>query len=132
MPITTVLPAVAGFAFIGFLIFTITRSNATYRGIWILPAALSLAFFVLSMCTVWTEGPTGFWVEHTRNLWGNQIWFDLLLGVSIGWLLIVPHAKELGMRLPIWLLLVVATGNIGFMAMLARMLWLREKSSLPK
>ncbi len=32
------------------------------------------------------------------------------------------------MRLPVWMVLIVSTGNIGFMAMLARMLWLRERS----
>jgi hypothetical protein len=33
---------------------------------------------------------------------------------------------------PLWLLLVVSTGNIGFMAMLARMLWLRESAGFRK
>lgn len=129
MPITTVLAALAGALFIAFLTFSMRRSGTPYRRSWMFPAALSLAFLVFSAYTAWTEGPTAFWAEHTRHLWGNQIWFDLLLGVSIGWFLIVPQAKALGMRLPVWLVLVVSTGNIGFMAMLARMLWLRERST---
>lgn len=40
----------------------------------------------------------------------------------------LPHAKALNMRLPFWAVVVVSTGNIGFMAMLARMLWLREQA----
>lgn len=99
------------------------------RGVWMLPAALSLTFLAFSAYTGVVEGPLGFWVEHTRNLWGNQIWFDLLMSTSIGWLFMVPQARVVGMRLPVWLVLVVSTGNIGFMAMLARMLWLREQSA---
>jgi hypothetical protein len=36
------------------------------------------------------------------------------------------------MRPPIWLLVVASPGNIGFMAMLARMLWLRESAGFRK
>ena len=122
------LAAFAGLLFVAFLVFSIVRTDTTYKGGWMLPAALSLSFLAFSPYAVWTEGPTAFWVEHTRNFWGNQIWFDLLMGVSIGWLLIVPQAKAQGMRLPVWMVLVVSTGNIGFMAMLARMLWRRERS----
>jgi hypothetical protein len=59
-------------------------------------------------------------------MWGNQIWFDLLLAAGIGWFLIVPQAKVLNMRLSLWLVLIVSTGCIGFLAMVARMLYLRE------
>jgi hypothetical protein len=59
-------------------------------------------------------------------MWGNQIWFDLLLAAGIGWFLIVPQAKDLNMRLLPWLVLIVCTGCIGFSAMVARMLYLRE------
>lgn len=69
----------------------------------------------------------GFWTEHTRNLWGNQIWFDLLLATGIGWFLVMPEAKSLGIRPLPWLLLIACTGSIGFLAMIARLLYLRER-----
>lgn len=40
---------------------------------WQLPAFASLFFFVWSVYTIVLEGPTGFWTEHTRDFWGNQI-----------------------------------------------------------
>lgn len=128
MPITTILPSIAALALLAFLVFTVNRDDRRLRGTWMLPAFLSLAFFAFSAYTGLVEGPLGFWVEHTRNLWGNQIWFDLLMSTSIGWLFMVPQARALGMRLPVWLVLVAAAGNIGFMAMLARLLWLHEQS----
>jgi hypothetical protein len=128
MPITTILPSIAGLALVAFLVITIGSGDRRLRGGWMLPAVLSFTFFVFSTYTGTVEGPLGFWVEHTRNLWGNQIWFDLLLSTSIGWLFMVPQARAVGMRLPVWLVLIAATGNIGFMAMLARMLWLREQT----
>ncbi|MCX5739995.1 MAG: hypothetical protein NTZ61_16160, partial [Proteobacteria bacterium] len=70
----------------------------------------------------------GFWTEHTRNLWGNQIWIDLLSAVGIAWFLIVPQAKALGMRPLPWLVLVACTGCIGFLAMTARLLYLRDRA----
>jgi len=42
------------------------------------------------------EAPLGFWVEHPRHLWGNQIWFDLLLAAGVAWALLVPRARRLG------------------------------------
>jgi hypothetical protein len=96
---------------------------------WLLPAAGSVAFFVFSASAVVNEGPVGFWTEHTESLWGNQIWLDLLLSASVGWALMAPEARARGMRLAPWLFVVAATGSIGFLAMLARLLYLRERAS---
>ncbi len=93
---------------------------------WILPGIGALLFFGFSLFAVFQEGPTGFWPEHIRNFWGNQIWFDLLLSVLVGWTLIVPQAKAQGMRPLLWLVLIIATGSIGFLAMLSRLLYLKE------
>jgi hypothetical protein len=95
-------------------------------GRWKVPAAASVAFLLWSLAAVAIEGPTGFWTEHVRNLWGVQIWMDLLLGVAIGWVLIVPQAKAAGMRPLLWAPLVLGTGCIGFSAMLARLFYLQE------
>lgn len=78
---------------------------------------------------IFAEGPIGFWTEHTRNKWGNQIWFDLLLAVGAAWSLIVPQAKQADMRTPAWLFAIVCTGSIGLLAIVARLNYLRLKES---
>ncbi|MEL7487754.1 MAG: hypothetical protein AAGJ87_11135 [Pseudomonadota bacterium] len=120
------LPVVAGAGFIVATGAVALNGGRLPRGAWIAPALLSAAFFAWSLWAVIDEGPTGFWPEHTRNKWGAQIWFDLLLAVGAGWALIARPAKELGMNLYAWLALTICTGSIGFLAMLSRYLRLRE------
>jgi len=60
-------------------------------------------------------------------MWGNQVWFDLLMALTMAWFLIVSRAKAVDMNLPLWLLFILSTGSIGFSAMLARMLFLQHK-----
>lgn len=96
---------------------------------WVVPAVLAVLFLCWSGYAIATEGLLGFVAEHRRNAWGNQIAMDLLLGIGAAWALIVPGAKRLGMRPLPWLLLILCTGSIGFMTMLSRFLYLRERSS---
>ncbi len=126
MNYTSILPWVAGTLLVSFMAYSIYSDGTKIKNSWIIPACLSLFFLMFSVTAIISEGPLGFWTEHTRNLWGNQIWFDLLLAAGIGWLLILPQAKALGMRLPLWGILIVATGCIGFTVMVSRMLYLRD------
>ncbi len=128
MTLTSLLPVIAASLFLLFALYVAAKGGAPMKNIWLLPAALSLLFLLFSVQAVITEGMLGFWTEHTRNLWGNQIWFDLLLAVGIGWFFVVPQAKALRMRPLPWLVLIGCTGCIGFLAMIARLLYLREKS----
>ena len=108
------------------------RSMGTGRPLrygWLFPALLSALFLAWSIATIIIEGPFGFWANHTSNLWGNQVWFDLLLAIGIAWYFIVPEAKLLGMRVALWLPLILCTGSIGFLAMLARLMYLRGSRS---
>jgi hypothetical protein len=125
-PSESLLPAIAVAFFLLFCIFIAIKDERHLKDIWIFPATLSLLFLLFSLKAIASEGLLGFWVEHTRNLWGNQIWFDLLLGIGIGWYSIVPQAKSLGMHLYLWLALIVCTGCIGFLGMIARLLYLRD------
>ncbi len=130
MTYTSILPWIAGTLLVLFMAYGIYSDGKRIKNSWVIPACLSLFFFVFSLMAVISEGQLGFWTEHTRNMWGNQIWFDLLLAAGIGWFLILPQAKAQGMRLPFWGILIVATGCIGFTAMLARMLYLRDNSAM--
>jgi len=127
MLFTSLSPIVAAVAFLLFALYVSTVSQAHKKAMWLFPGVLSLLFLIFSLQTVASEGVLGFWTEHTRNLWGNQIWFDLLLATGIGWFLVMPQAKSLGIRPLPWLLLIACTGSIGFLAMIARLLYLRER-----
>jgi hypothetical protein len=127
-PNTSLLPAIAGGLAILFGLAVVVKDDRRIQRIWLLPAALSLLFLLFSVQAIITEGLFGFWTEHTRNLWSTQIWLDLLLAVSIGWFLVVPQAKAIGMRPLPWFILIVCTGSIGFLAMMARLLYLRENA----
>ena len=95
---------------------------------WQVPALLCAAFFAYSLWPILTMGPLGFWNEHVRNLWGVQIWFDLLCAIGVGWALLAPRAQAAGMVPWPWLALIAATGSIGLLAMAARVLY-RESAA---
>lgn len=123
------LPWLAGGGFAAFAITVMFRRGHTAPQAWLFPTGLAALFLVFSLGAVITEGPTGFWTEHTRNMWGNQIWFDLLLAVGIGWYLALPQMRAVGMRPLPWLVLIGCTGCIGFLAAIARLLYLRERTT---
>jgi hypothetical protein len=126
MTLTTFAPIIVTIAALTYLFSTL---RAEPRAAWLVPAAVSVAFFLWSAAAILQEGLFGFWSNHTSNLWGNQVWFDLLFAIAIGWTLILPRAKAQGMRTLPWLVLICATGCIGFLAMLARLFFLEERSA---
>lgn len=129
MASTYLLPTMAALFFLVFALYVQFAPAKSGKHAWIFPAMLSLMFFLFSAQTMVHEGALGFWTEHTRNRWGNQIWFDLLFATGIGWLLMVPQGKQLNMRLTLWLMLIASTGSVGFLAMVARMLFLQERAA---
>lgn len=119
-------PAIAGLALLLFGIYYALNSGTVLRGKWVYPLALSGLFFAFSFYAGLNEGAFGFWPEHIRNLWGNQIWFDLLLAAGVSLYLLVPKAKAVGINPLPWVLLTIATGSIGLLAFLAYFLWRKE------
>ncbi|NNE87464.1 MAG: hypothetical protein HKN27_05250 [Silicimonas sp.] len=126
MPLTTILPAIAGLMLIMYLLAT--ALGRPFKVTWIAPASLSAIFLSFSLVTVLQEGIWGFWINHSANLWGNQVWIDLLIAIGIAWTFIIPHARRLKMTLPIWAVAIVLTGCIGVLAMVARLMWLEEQA----
>lgn len=124
MAIVQIMPMIAAAGFVAFMAVQATgaikpkHTKTTFS--FMLPALLGVLFLVWSLATVLHEGSLSFWAEHTRNLWGNQIWFDLLLAVGIGWTLILPRAKAVGMSAVPWLCFIICTGSVGFLFMVAR------------
>lgn len=89
-------------------------------------AALSGGFAAYSGVTIWAEGLVPVLINHTSNLWGVQVWWDLLFSLTIALFLIAPRARAQGMNLPLWTLFIVATASIGLLAMCARLFWLER------
>jgi hypothetical protein len=95
----------------------------------ILAAALSAGFAAYTAVTIAQEGVVLVWTNHTQNLWGVQVWWDLLFAVGIAAFFIAPRARAAGMNLLPWLLFVGATASIGLLAMVARLFWLERRTS---
>ena len=127
MPVTHVLPWIAGLALVAAMLLMARGALPDALRGWVAPAVLAAGFLGFSLVAASVEGPLGFWPEHTRNLWGNQIWFDLLLAIATSWTLILPRARALKMQAGWWLLFIVCTGCVGLVAMLARCLFLEAR-----
>ena len=92
-------------------------------------AALSGGFAAYSGVTIWAEGLLPVLINHTSNLWGVQVWWDLLFSLSIAYFLILPRAKAQGMNLILWTVFILATASIGLLAMCSRLFWLEGQSA---
>ncbi len=128
---TGVLAVLAGLAFVlGATIVALRTSGCGLGdGAWLAPALFSALLLIFSVLAGAREGALGFWPEHSaRGLWGNQIWFDLLLAASAVWALALPRLRAQGMNVWLWLALMIATGSVAIMAMLARLWWLEERA----
>ena len=104
-----------------------TLTNLRPMRTWLVPGTVAALFLGWSVYAVAAEGPFGFWPNHTHDAWGNQVWLDLLIAIGIGWALLVPRAKSVGMYPWPWLALIVCSGCIGLAAMTARCLYLENR-----
>lgn len=95
----------------------------------VLAGALSAGFAAFTVVTIAVEGVFPVIVNHTSNLWGVQVWWDLLFSLSVATFLILPRAKAQGMNLPLWVAFILATASIGLLAMAARLFWLEQAQS---
>lgn len=94
---------------------------------WPLPSVACGLFLAWSIAAMVHEGPLGFWSHHVGSLWETQIWMDLLLAASVAWVALLPRLRSVGMRPVPWLVLVLASGSIGLLALLGRLLHLEER-----
>lgn len=99
------------------------------RGNVALAVLLSAAFGTYTVLTIVQEGLMTVIVNHTFNLWGVQVWWDLLSSLTIAMVLIAPRARAARMKLAPWTLFVLATASIGLFAMCARLFWLEHAAA---
>ncbi len=97
----------------------------------VLAAILSAGFAGFTAITIATEGVFPVILNHTSNLWGVQVWWDLLFSLGIAYVLILPRARAQGMNLPLWTVLILATASIALLAMCARLFWLERAEAKP-
>ena len=128
MTLYQLLPLTALLMFLVFAAFLLVRPVFVLP--WQVPALASAAFAAWSLHVVALEGPLGFWTEHVRNGWGNQIWFDLLLAIAAALALLVPRARQVGMAIAPWMLFILLTGCIGLLAMFARCRFLEIRQTV--
>ena len=127
----TELVALAAFAVaaITMLLVTQTKERVSWPA-WIVPVAVAVIFAAFSGFVIFVEGPLGFLPVITGSYWGMQLWLDLLLCVTAAFFLLQNRARAVGMKSEVWVLIVIFTGGIGLLLMLAQTVHLERKASL--
>lgn len=132
IPANVLIPAAAAAAFvatgIGAALSSLHRAGRPGR--WLVPAMLAAVFFIGSLIPMQTGGAFGFWGEHTRNDWNNQIFLDLLLCAGCTYFLLLDRARAVSMRVLPWFFAIATLGSIGLLAMVARVLFLEDKARI--
>lgn len=118
--------AVLVFGAIGF--FHILYAKPT-TGNPLLAAILFLVFTAYTAIQIGAEGVVMFYTNHTGNLTGIQVWWDLVMCVIIALFFIAPRARAAGMNVPLWALFAGCTASIGLLAMVARLFWLEKQQA---
>lgn len=112
-----------GVAMIYILLARPEHGNAT------LAAMLSAGFGAYTAVQIAQEGVVMFFTNHSANLTGIQVWWDLVMCVGIALFFIAPRARAANMNLVPWFLLVGGTASIGLLAMIARLFWLENQTA---
>lgn len=76
------------------------------------------------------EGVIEFFINHSEDMTGIQVWWDLVMSVIIAFFFILPRAQKQNMNILSWALLVFGTASIGLLAMCARLFWLENASEV--
>ena len=98
------------------------------KGNWMLAAGLCGIFSAYTAVQIAKEGVVMFFTNHSANLTGLQVWWDLVMCVVIAFFFILPRARAAGMNVLPWALLVGTTASIGLLAMCARLFWLEANA----
>ena len=127
MLILKILPVIAYLGIIAINLMIALGIQTSPRMKWMLPAIAGVALLVFTLVTLAQEGLVQFWLNHATTFSGNQVWFDLVIAVTICFYLIAPRARAVGMPLLPWAIAVVTTACIALLPMLARLIWLEQR-----
>ena len=98
---------------------------------WKPAAVLATGFIGLSAIPIAQEGYFGFVPALTRELWGIQVWYDLVIAVTVALVFIVPRARAVGMNTAPWVIATACTGCLTLLPMVARLFWLEARARKP-
>lgn len=94
-----------------------------------LAAMLCAGFAAFTAVQIGQEGVVGFFTNHSQDLTGLQVWWDLIMCALIALFFIAPRARRQGMNVPLWALFAGTTASIGLLAMCARLFWLERQAA---
>ncbi|MEE4540245.1 MAG: hypothetical protein V2J51_17350 [Erythrobacter sp.] len=112
--------AATGLAWLYILVAKPTNGNPH------LAAIIAALFAGFTAIQIGEEGVVTFFTNHTQNLTGIQVWWDLLMCTVIALFFIVPRARKVEMSIWPWAIVVALTASIGLLAMCARLFWLEN------
>lgn len=124
------LAAILGLAaaVVAMLLVTQTKHRVSWPG-WLVPAAAGIPMVAVTILAIATEGPTAFWSLYTGSLWGIQMWYDRLMSVTAAFFLLQNRARAAGLKSEVWVLLVIFTGSMGLLVMLAQTVYLEREQA---
>ena len=98
---------------------------------WKLAAVLAGGFIALSAIPIAQKGYLGFISALTRELWGIQVWYDLVGAVTVALMFIVLRTRAVGMETTPWVIATAFTGCLALLPMVARLFWLEAHARKP-
>lgn len=113
----------------GLIAFVFILMSDRITGSVLVAAMLSAGFAAFTAVQIWADGIVMFWDNHSVNLTGVQVWWDLIITVMVALFFVAPRARKHGMNVPMWGLFVACTASIGLLAMVARLFWLENAAA---
>jgi hypothetical protein len=111
------------------LLVTQTRERVEWPA-WLVPMAFGVVITGLTGYAWYTEGPDGLWQMIGGSAWGLQFLSDRLMSTAAAFFLLQNRARAAGMKSETWVLVVIFTGSIGLLFMLARTVYLERNGDL--
>jgi len=114
---------IIGVATIAALYILIARPT---KGSPLVAASLAGLFGGYTAVQIGQEGVVEFYTNHSQDMTGIQVWWDLVMCVIIALFFVLPRAQKQNMNILPWALFVLSTASIGLLAMIARLFWLEN------
>lgn len=98
------------------------------KGSALIAAMLAGLFAGYTAVQIASEGVVQFFTNHSQDMTGIQVWWDLVMCLIIAFFFILPRAQKQEMNVVPWALFVFCTASIGLLAMCARLFWLEHEA----
>ena len=123
--------ALAGFAVAAIAMLLVTQTTARVAWpAWAVPVLVVVPVAAWTGMAILREGLFGFWPLLSASPWALQVWLDRLMSLTTGFFLLQNRARAIGMKSEVWVLVVIFTGGIGLLLMLARTVYLERRKAM--